>query len=168
MHLMVTTRDRSGASTIVVLEQGAGLGLRRVRLWDRVQARLRTPALDEQLAAGASPESSVALALHAGHLCRPQQCRLLARSLNEIATSCEAPTRRRLRAPVGRHGVTRARAELAAVVDRLAAAGPVDVRGVARIRQLLADGTGPLYRESRPGHLRDELRAALRAMDPLA
>jgi len=168
MGSMVSTRDGTGAPTIVVLEQGAGLGLRRVRLWDRVQARLRTSALDEQLAAGASPESSVALALHARHLCRPQQSRLLVRSLTEIATSCEAPSRRRLRAPVCRHGVTRARAELAAVVDRLAAAGPVDVRGVARIRHLLADGTGPLYRESRPGHLRDELRAALRAMDPLA
>ncbi len=150
----------------MVLEQGEGLGLRRVRLWDRVRARLRTSALDQQLAAGASPESSVALALHAGHLCRPQQRRLLARSLTEIAVVCEAPARRRLKAPVCRHAVTRARAELAAVVDRLAAAGPVDVRGVARIRNLLADGTGPLYRESRPGHLRDELRAALQAMDP--
>jgi len=153
---------------IVVLEQGAGLGLRRVRLWDRMQARLRTSALDEQLAAGASPESSVALALHAGHLCRPQQRSLLARSLTEIAASCEEPSRRRLKAPVCRHAVTRARAELVAVVDRLATAGPVDVRGVARIRNLLADGTGPLYRESRPGLLRDELRAVLRAMDPYA
>ncbi len=168
MGLMVTSREGRGAPTIVVLEQGAGLGLWRVRLWDRVRARLRTSALDEQLAAGASPESSVALALHAGHLCRPQQRRLLARSLNEIALSCEAPARGRLKAPVCRHGVTRARPELAAVVERLAAAGPVDVRGVARIRSLLADGTGPLYREARPGHLRDELRAALRAMDPLA
>ena len=152
----------------MVLEQGEGLGLCRVRLWDRVRARLRTSALDEQLAGGVSPESSIALALHAGHLCRPQQRRLLARSLTEIAMSCEAPTPRRLKAPVCHHGVTRARAELAAVVDRLAAAGPVDVRGVARIRNLLADGTGPLYRESRPAHLRDELRAALRAMDPNA
>ena len=91
MGLMVTTREGRGAPTIVVLEQGDGLGLRRVRLRDRVRARLRTSALDEQLAAGASPESSVALALHAGQLCRPQQRRLLARSLIEIARSCEAP-----------------------------------------------------------------------------
>ncbi len=167
MGLMVTTREGRGAPTIVVLEQGAGLGLRRVRLRDRVRARLRTAALDEQLATGASPESSVALALHAGQLCRPQQRRVLARSLIEIARSCDAPAPRRLKAPVCRHGVTRARPELAAVVERLAAAGPVDVRGVARIRNLLADGTGPLYHEARPGHLRDELRAALRAMDPL-
>jgi hypothetical protein len=163
---MVMSREGSGAPTIVVLEQGASLGLRRVRLWDRMQARLRTSALDEQLAAGASPESGVALALHAGHLCRPQQRHLLARSLTEIAAFCEGPTRPRLKAPVCRHAVLRARIELAAVVDRLAAADPVEVRGVARIRNLLADGGGPLYRESRPGLLRDELRAVLRAMDP--
>jgi hypothetical protein len=151
---------------IVLLEQGAGLGLRRVRLRDRLRARLRTSALDEQLAAGASPESGVALALHAGHLCRPQQRQLLARSLAEIAASCLGPSRPRLQAPVCGHAVLRARTELAAVVDRLVAAGPVDVQGVARIRNLLANGAGPLYRESRPGLLRDELRAVLRAMDP--
>ena len=165
---MVTYREGTGAPAVVLLEQGAGLALRRVRLWDRVRARFRTSALDEQLAAGASPESNVALALHAGHLCRPQQRRLLAGSLAEIALSCETPARRRLKAPVCRHEVARARAELAVVVDRLAASDPVDVRGLARIRNLLADGTGPLYHESRPGQLRDELRAALRAMDPHA
>src|SRR5271155_3474670 len=120
MSSMVT--DRQGAPTIVLLEQGAGLGLWRVRLWDRVRARLRTSALDEQLAAGASPGSNVALALHARPPCRPPQRRLLARSLAEIALSGEAPSPRRLKAPVCRHGIRRARPELAAVVDRLAAA----------------------------------------------
>ena len=52
------------------------------------------------------------------------------------------------------------------MVGRLVAPGPVGVRGVARIRNLLADGTGPLYRASGAGHLRDELVAALLAMDP--
>ena len=64
--------------------------------------------------------------------------------------------------------VHRARAELQAVVACLTAAGPVDVRGVARVRRLLADGTGPLYRESAPDQLRNELRAALAAMDAFA
>ena len=58
------------------------------------------------------------------------------------------------------------RIELEAVAERLGAAGPVGVRGVARISGLLTDGTGPLYRASSPGRLRDELRAALAAMDP--
>jgi len=50
---------------------------------------------------------------------------------------------------------------------RLSAAAPVDVCGVARIRNLLTDGTGPLYREVAPGGLNRELLAALRAMDSL-
>ena len=74
----------------------------------------------------------------------------------------------RHKTPVYGPAVRRARAELRAVVERLAADGPVDVRGVARVRRLLADGTGPLYRESAPDQLRNELRAVLAAMEPSA
>ncbi len=155
-------------ATIVVLEQSAGLGLRQVRMRDRVLARMRTSTLDHQLAAGASPEASVTLALHAGHLCGPVQRRLLARSLTRIAAAAEAPTGRRVKAPVCRQAVLRTRAELSAVVDRLVADGPIDVQGVARLRNLLADGTGPLYRDSPPEHLRAELLAALAALDSFA
>jgi hypothetical protein len=165
---MVTLGAHTGTPMIVVLEQGAGLGLRRVRVRDRLGVRIRRPALDRQLASGASPESNVALAVHARYLCRPEQRRLLARSLSEIGAASEATAASRLRAPLALHAVAQARAELAAVVDRLAAAGPVDVCGVARIRNLLADGTGPLYRERRPGHLREELLAARRTMESFA
>ena len=153
---------------IVVLEHDAGLGLRRVRMRDRLLARIRAAALDAELAAGASPESSVVLALHAVHLCGPSQRRLLAGSLRRIAASADAPTRSRLKAPVCGAAVRRAGTELQAVIDRLVAAGPVSVRGVARVRCLLADGTGPIYRKSAPDRLRNELRAALAVMDPYA
>ncbi len=150
---------------IVVVEHGPDLRLRRVRLRDRVAARLRVSVLDRQLAEGLAPESSVALAIHAGHLCGPAQRRLLACSLRRVGASPSAAEAQRRRTPVSRTAVAGACRELAAVVDRLAA-GPVDVRGVARIRNLLADGAGPLYRESPPGRLRDELRAALAALEP--
>ena len=150
---------------IVLLEHDAGLGLRRVRLRDRLRARLRVAELDAALASGASPESDVALALHAARLCRPAQRRLLARSLARAESAAAAPVPTRRAVPVCRPAIHRARAELQAVVQRLAA-GPVDVRGVARIRALLADGTGPLYRESTTDRLRTELRAALATMDP--
>ena len=153
---------------IVVLEHEVGLGLRRVRFRDRVLARIRATALDAELAAGASPESGVALALHAGHLCRPSQRRLLARSLTQVAAVVETRDRSRLKVPVCSPAVRNARGELQAVVERLVAAGPVDVRGVALIRNLLADGTGPLYRESAPDQLRNELRGALAAMGAFA
>jgi len=153
---------------IVVLEEDARLGLRRVRVRDRVLARLRASTLDRELAAGASPESNVVLALHAAHLCAPSERRLLAHSLKRLAAVSEVPARSRLKAPVCRTAVRRARGELDAVVDRLEASGPVDVRGVARIRSLLADGSGPLYRESAAGRLRPELRGALADMEPFA
>jgi hypothetical protein len=151
--------------TIVVLEEAAGLGLRRVRWRDRLLVRTRASALDHELAAGASPESNVPLAVHAGRLCQPAQRLSLARSLTRIVAEADAPTGRRLRAPVCRPAIHRARAELAAVVGRLSASGPVDVHGVARVRTLLADGTGPLYRSAPAERLRNELTAVLHALD---
>jgi hypothetical protein len=153
------------ASMIVVLEESTGLGLRRVRWWDRLVVRARASSLDTQLAAGASPEASVPLALHAGRLCQPAQRRLLARSLTRAVAAADAPVGRRLRIPVCRAAVHQARAELAALSGRLVASGPVDVHGVARVRMLLADGTGPLYQPAPPGRLRREAVDALKALD---
>lgn len=150
---------------IVLLEQGAGLGLRRVRWWDHLLVRARASALDRELAAGCSPESTIGLAVHAGRLCRPAQRRVLARSLDRIIAASDAPVGRSLKAPVCRPAVQRARTELAAIVGRLTADGPVNVRGVARLRHLLADGTGPLYRSGPPERLHDELVAVLVALD---
>ena len=150
---------------IVVLDEGTGLGLRQVRWRDRLAVRARASALDDQLAAGASPESSVTLALHAARLCQPSQRRVLARSLTRVVATADAPVARRLRAPVCRAAVRQARAELAAVAGRLTASGPVDVRGVARVRTLLADGTGPLYQSAAAASLRHELAEVLHALD---
>jgi hypothetical protein len=147
----------------VLLERGAaGLAVQRVRLRDRVRSRVLATALDRQLAAGATPEASVALALHAARVYGPTQRRLLARSLTRIASE---PASARVGVPVDRVAVERARDELEAVADRLSADGPVSVRGVARIRLLLADGSGPLYRAARPEQLRRELCSTLAALD---
>ena len=104
---------------IVVLEDGTGLGLRRVRWRDRLAVRARTSAFDAALAAGTSPDSSVPLALHAGRLCEPAQRRLLARSVTRIVTASESPARGRLATPVCRSAVQKVRPQLAAVAGRL-------------------------------------------------
>ena len=153
---------------IVVLHESRGLGLRRVRWWDRVVARIRASALDHELAAGASPESTVPLAVHASRLCEPAQRLLLARSLTRIVAASDAPERSRLKAPICRRAVQRARPQLAALTGRLSASGPVDVHGVARVRTLLADGTGPLYQPTPPESLRRELVEVLDALDSFA
>ncbi len=75
---------------------------------------------------------------------------------------------RRFGVPIDRDEVRRARHELETLASRLAAPEPVNVGGVARVRSLLADGTGPLYRKSEPGRLRRELVAALASLEPRA
>jgi hypothetical protein len=151
---------------IVVLEQRDALWVRRVRLWERLVARLRSATLDRELAAGASPDSRVALAVHAEHLHAGRQRSLLARSLRRVGAVPDTAADRRLRTPLDREAIRCARAELEALAARLASSEPLDVRGVARVRTLLSDGTGPLYRESDPTRLRRELTATLASMDP--
>jgi hypothetical protein len=161
------TRDgeSGGNAVIVLLEQGDALRMRRVHPWDRLTARLRAAALDRALAAGASPESSVALAVHAQHLHNGAQRSLLARSLRRVGAFSEVSSARHRHAPLDHGAVRRARAELDALAARLASSEPLDVRGVARVRTLLADGTGPLYCEHEPGRLRRELVATLASLD---
>lgn len=124
---------------------------------------MRTSSLDEQLAAGAPPESNMMLALHAARLYRPDQRRRLARSLRAVAHAAEQT--RRTKAPIDGKGVRLALSELEAVASRLDTNGPVDVRGIARVRTLLADGASPLYRRSVPGVLQRELVTALGTLD---
>jgi hypothetical protein len=147
----------------VLLKTDADLGLCRVRIGDRVRARLQASRLDLQLAGGASPESSVILALHAARLHEPLHRKDLADSLWRIAAATERPAR--LKAPLCRTAIRQAHRELEAVAARLAGAGPVNVRGVATVRRLLADGGGPLYRRSAPERLQSELRGVLAALD---
>jgi hypothetical protein len=150
----------------VLLDRGmGGLGVQHVGLRDRLRARFRAGTLDRQLADGALPEASVALALHAARVYGPSQRRLLADSLTRISNVPNS-TSARLRVPVDREAVRRASSELHAVADRLGGDGPVNVGGVARVRLLIADGTGPLYRAAKPEQLRRELRSALSALDP--
>lgn len=157
--------------THVLIDEGRGLEVRRVRIRDRLLSRLRAAALDRELASGASPESSIALAVHARHLCEWAERSVLAQSLTRIAAAGVAddrPGRPSHRIPLSQTAIRRSGAELSAVVARLEAGAPVGVQGVARIRKLLTDGTGPLYQRAAPGRLGRELRAALEAMDRVA
>jgi hypothetical protein len=151
---------------IVLLEEDRGLTLRRVGLRERVKARLRSGSLDEALVRGASPESSAELALHARQVASPAGRQLLAQGLRRVVALADAPDTGRRAVPIASSAVRRARNQLEALAARLASEGPVDARGVARIRVLLSDGSGPLYRPSAPGRLRGELVAARSALDP--
>jgi hypothetical protein len=116
----------------------------RVRLRDRVEARVRTHHLDRELADGVPPERSAALSLRARRLVEPAFTMRLAGRLREIVH--EAVLRRVPRAQVAvRFGAV---ADLAAEFDELARrllAPPAAVRGVAQVSVLLGEGGGPLY-----------------------
>jgi hypothetical protein len=127
-------------------------------------ARARSAALDQRLANGASPESSLDLAVRADVLVRPEQRAVLARDLDHVSvmagrTSSKAPVR------LCRDRISDAGAEFAALSRQLSAPGPVSARGVAMIRVLLSDGTGPLFRSRNHADLHVLLRTALAALD---
>jgi hypothetical protein len=160
---MVTVNDSPNRSqkapVVVLIDERNSLGLRHVRLRDRIKARIRATTLDEQLASGASPESNVLLALHAERLYRQDQRRRLAASLRAVASAAQGS--RRMKAPIDRKGVQLALKELETVATRLDTNGPIDVSGIARVRTLLADGGSPIYRHCAPGVLQRELASAL-------
>jgi hypothetical protein len=128
--------------TAVAVEraQRAGLGARLVARW-------RTWSLDLALARGADPASSPALAARAAALVRPAARRRLAQStLGAIADAHEQRVDQTL-VLVARRAVRGAEPALRALAEALAGDAPVAARGVARVRLLLTDGQGPLYRD---------------------
>ena len=138
---------------------------RRVRLRDRVEARVRTHHLDRQLADGVPPERSAALALRARRLVDPAFATALARRLDAIVR--EAVLRRVPRAQIAVR--LAAVADLAAEIDelagRLVASGPAAVRGVAQVLVLLGEGSGPLYSSRADEELGAAIRRARAALE---
>jgi hypothetical protein len=103
---------------------------RRVRLRDRVEARVRAHHLDRQLADGVPPERGAALSLRARRLAGPGFAAFLARRLQEIVREAV-----RRRVPRGQIAV-----RLGAVADVAA-----ELDELAQVSVLLGDGSGPLY-----------------------
>jgi hypothetical protein len=161
----------------VLLNDDLGrLTLRRLRPWHRMLARSRAARLDRELAEGTSPEASSSLAARAMRLTSMEFRRDLAASLRRILVAAGEPappaaahwplsTAHPLRVPLRTSRISQSAPLLAELASHLVEPGPVPVRGVAMVSQLLADGTGPLYREAS----RDDLGAIVeRAAHALA
>jgi len=149
---------------VLIDDDRAGLALQRLRPWHRLLASCQAGRLDRELAEGASPEASTALAARAIRLTSLDYRRDLAASLRRIvvvATGQPAPVRsaqvaapkslgavRPPRVPLRRARISQSARLLAELASRLAAPGPVPARGVAMVTRLLSEGTGPLYREA--------------------
>jgi len=163
----------------VLLEDDSGrLTLRRVTPWHRLLARGLAASLDCQLARGARPEANAVLAARAMILTSAGYRRGLAASLQRLTAAAVSPrTRPRPMAaarsagaarqpyvPLRRDRIARSATGLAGLADRLAAREPVPAQGVALVRQLLADGGGPLYRAGSREDLNEVIERASHAL----
>ncbi len=133
----------------------------RVSLAARLTARLRAGHLDRQLAVGvAAPEGS-ALAVHQIRLTSVPEREAIARSLQHAVRDARSGVNPLTsRVPLNTTNIIDAVDVIDTVTLRLHSPQPVSARGMARLRVLLADGVGPLYRFGR-GDLNGRLGAAL-------
>jgi hypothetical protein len=154
-------------STLLLLTSGETVVGRRAGLRDRLMARLRAASLDRELARGVAPESCGALTLRARTLIGPPARATLARQLRRVVSDARGGHVWLSRISVRRPEVLDAAAELDVLADRLAAPGPVDVRGVAQVQVLLTDGTGPLYFRGATDELRARVADALSRLEVL-
>jgi hypothetical protein len=152
------------------------LTLKRLWPWHQILARSQTARLDRELAEGASPEASASLAARAAQLTSTGFRRDLAAGLRRILIAAESPA-----LPVAAHvllgparpsrltlrtaRISRSAPLLAEVASRLLEPGPIPVRGVAMVAELLADGAGPLYHEAARDDLGTLAERAARALD---
>jgi hypothetical protein len=125
----------------------------------RLTARMRSRALDRALIAGADPAVSPQLAAHASRLTRRSMRAGIAVGLERLArTVGEKPAAGRV---LPFRGAVRANtSELYGLAALLRGPAPVYARGVAMLRMVLTDGTGPAYTDRTGDALARDLRNA--------
>jgi len=163
-----------GPTGHVLLRDDLGrLTLRRLRPWHWLRARCAAARLDRELAAGASPETSATLAARAMQLTSTKFRRDLAISVQRILAAAGEPAAvlpsvvgavPSLGLPLCRAQISPSAVPLAKLAGYLAAPGPLPVQGVAMVSRLLADGTGPLYREASGDDLGDIIETAMQVL----
>lgn len=130
----------------------------------RLRARLTASRLDREVEAGAVVVPGTPLAAHVARLTSARQRRKLANGLTH-AVDAAARARPGVNRPFPIHSdkVAACSPEIEHITELLRSQRPVNPRGIARLRMLLADGTGPLY-DGGSGSLAAQLRAALAAL----
>jgi hypothetical protein len=158
-HPVLLIRPDAGARDVLVA--------RRVRLRERIAARLATRRLDDQLARGVAPDTRAALTLRAQALWKPATRDALAQGLMLALSSARCPSAPcTARVPVARKQVLAAAGELEELAERILAPGPVATRGLAQVSVLLGDACSPLFWHRAPETLRDVAARALVELEP--
>ena len=123
----------------------------------RLRVLLHRWTLDNEIASGAGRRPPNERRLRSRQLADPRTRRRLARSLRRVVAESDRPpaTRMESSVPMRRETVARSREALLGLAERLDQAVPVHATGIARVRVLLGDGTGPLYSRSAARSLAD-------------
>lgn len=130
----------------------------------KLRAALFASRLDLQVAAGIPAPIGSPLAVHTVRLTSIYEREQLARALRACVRDAHVSRAiRSSRVPVHRAGILAAEHVIDDVTLLLHSPRPVRVRGMARLRLLLSDGAGPLYRPG-SGSLIAELRGVLAAL----
>ena len=136
----------------------------RAPLHARATAKLFANKLDRLLAVGVPVTEGSALAVHAARLTSVDEREAIARSLRRAVDMTRHRNIRLSSAvPLNVPNIVAAQDRIDEITLRLHSPRPVAPRGVARLRVLLADGVGPMYRYGR-GDLEGRLGAALAAL----
>lgn len=121
-------------------------GPRRVGWGARVRARWWAARYDRELDSDVTVLPGGALAVHRARIVGPAERHRLAEALASVLDRARrAPHLPSARVPLRRSQIIADEALIEEIVECLRGAHPVRARGVARLRLLLADGTGPLY-----------------------
>ncbi|MGA2927509.1 MAG: hypothetical protein ABSG43_16240 [Solirubrobacteraceae bacterium] len=157
-----THRHAAVDEFVAALDQRAACVLRPNAV-ARVAAWIRQRALDQALIDGADPMSDSQLAARARQLASRSSRRALADGLERLAGAGSTPSRspvRPARAAVGANA-----SELLALAALLRGPTPMYARGIALLRTLVTDGTGPAYTDRDGRALAKSLQDARLAID---
>ena len=135
----------------------------RPSLVARLIARLRTDKFDHQLAVGVPAPAGSALAAHQARLTSTAERDAIARSLRTAVSDSHTGTVFSSRIPLHPRNIAAAEELIDTITLRLHSPQPVNARGMARLRRVISDGSGPLYWYGN-GDLRGRLGAALAAL----
>lgn len=138
-----------------------GAAAAQASLLARLTARLRAGQFDRMLAVGVPAPEGSPIAVHAARLTTIDEREAIARSLRQSLDDARHNNPMlSSRVPVHCANIMAAQDLIDAVSLRLHSPRPVSPRGMARLRRLLSDGAGPMYRYGR-GDLAGRLGAAL-------
>jgi len=168
-HAQTVHRQTAGHTLVL----GDPFVLRPVRLADRLRARVRGASLDQRLAAGRAPESSLLLAARAQRIVALPYRESLARSWEHVLRAARRSAAAgtpgfagRRAVPLNTTAIVAAERAIRELIGRLAAPLPVTAQGVAAATLPLANAASPVFSRLGPDSLADVLDAAIAQLDP--